>query len=78
MFPNMFPLATSQVSFFLSFFIPNSGYAARFFLFINFTIFLSVFFKLQPFSALPVMPVQAMTQQVNIAFWCDEGIFLSL
>jgi len=65
MFPNMFPLATSQV-FFYSFF---PALVVQFEVNINFTLFLFLsFFKLQPFSALPVMPVQAMTQQVKMLF----------
>lgn len=73
MFPNMFPLATSQVSFIL---FPSL--IMRDDVFIHFTMFSFVFFKLQPFSALPVMPVQAMTQQVKDDFQLREAYLLSL
>lgn len=60
----MFPMATSQV--YLSLFVPTLvlyGLA-----YINLCLPVPVLLKMQPFSALPMMPIQAMTQQVEEDF----------
>ena len=61
MFPNMFPLATGQV-YFPSFLSKGFVSACLCLLY----LILCYFVFVQQFGALPIMPVQAMTQQVGM------------